>query len=117
MQHILLHIVAPFAVARIFCRTHWKRAFAVMIMAMIVDLDHLLADPVYDPNRCSINTHPLHTLPAIGAYLALALAPRVLRRRSTVATVESLEHPFQWIQWAGVGLVLHMGLDWLDCWM
>ena len=28
---------------------------------MLIDLDQLLATPIFDSNRCSINFHPLHT--------------------------------------------------------
>ena len=36
---------------------------------MFVDLDHLLANPIYDPCRCSIGFHPLHNYFAIVIYL------------------------------------------------
>lgn len=65
---------------------------------MLVDVDHLLADPVYDPGRCSIGYHPLHSALACGIYVALC-APRATRL-------------------VGIGLVIHMCLDGLDCaWM
>ena len=35
---------------------------------MLVDLDHLLATPIFKENRCSINFHPLHSYVAIGFY-------------------------------------------------
>jgi hypothetical protein len=35
---------------------------------MLVDLDHLLANPIFQENRCSINFHPLHSYIAIGIY-------------------------------------------------
>jgi hypothetical protein len=66
-----------------------------MIATMLVDLDHLLAPTLYDPNRCSIGFHPLHTTPAIVAYCALALLPRT--------------------RLIGIGLVIHMALDGIDC--
>jgi hypothetical protein len=66
-----------------------------MVATLVVDADHLLATPVYDPDRCSIGFHPLHTTPAIVLYLALAAVPRT--------------------RVVGVGLVLHMALDALDC--
>lgn len=66
-----------------------------MLAAMIVDLDHLLATPIYDPHRCSIGFHPLHTAPAIGAYIVLALLPAT--------------------RLFGLGLIIHMALDALDC--
>lgn len=66
-----------------------------MMATMLVDLDHLLANPIYDPNRCSIGFHPLHTWPAIALYAALALHPRT--------------------RLIGLGLLIHMLLDFSDC--
>ena len=40
---------------------------------MLVDADHLLASPIFDPSRCSIGFHPLHTLPAMAVYAGLSL--------------------------------------------
>jgi len=37
---------------------------------MLVDLDHLLATPIFAENRCSINFHPLHTYTAMVFYFA-----------------------------------------------
>ena len=93
--HLLLHVAVPGAVAYGFFRPHWRKAWAVMVATMLVDLDHLLAVPLYDPNRCSIGVHPLHTWPAIAIYVVLALVPRT--------------------RWVGVGLVIHMALDFGDC--
>ena len=42
-----------------------------MIATMLVDVDHLLASPIYAPNRCSINFHILHTYYAMGVYVLL----------------------------------------------
>ncbi len=36
---------------------------------MLVDVDHLLANPVFDAHRCSVGFHPLHSYPAILVYL------------------------------------------------
>ena len=93
--HLVLHAAVPGVVALIFFRPHWKRAWLIMFSTMLVDLDHLLADPIYDPARCGIGFHPLHSYPAIGAYVLL-LIPRASR---VVA----------------LGLVIHMALDALDC--
>lgn len=96
--HLLLHLLVPAAVARLWFRDRWRRAWLIMLLAMLVDLDHLLADPLYDPDRCSIGYHPLHTAPAVAAYALLALWP----------TTRLL----------AVGLLLHMALDAVDCaWM
>jgi hypothetical protein len=93
--HLVLHAAAPGAVAWFFFRTRWRRAWLIMLATMLVDLDHLLADPVYDPNRCGIGFHPLHTAPAIAGYAVL-----------------SLLRPARLI---GVGLLVHMALDLADC--
>jgi hypothetical protein len=93
--HLVLHAAIPGAVAWLFFRTRWRRAWLVMLATMLVDLDHLLADPVYDPNRCGIGFHPLHTAPAIAGYAVLTLL-----------------RPIRLI---GVGLLIHMALDLADC--
>lgn len=69
-----------------------------MAGTMLVDLDHLLAVPIFDPNRCSIGFHPLHAWPAIAAYVILASVPKNPNLRL-----------------AGAGLLIHMALDWVDC--
>ncbi len=62
---------------------------------MLVDLDHLLADPIYDPQRCSIGFHPLHKLWFIGFYIVLTFFPKT--------------------RLVGLGLTIHMALDSIDC--
>lgn len=62
---------------------------------MLVDLDHLLANPLYDPTRCSIGFHPLHTEIPIIAYFILSLFPKT--------------------RLVGLGLLIHMALDSIDC--
>ena len=47
----------------------------ILIATMVVDLDHLLATPVYDAARCSIGFHPLHTGPLVALYVLLWLGP------------------------------------------
>ena len=69
-----------------------------MLLTMIVDLDHLLANPIYEADRCSINFHPLHSYYAIGVYMIMIF----------------LRRPFNII---GIGLLLHMLTDFCDCLM
>lgn len=95
MIHMILHIIVPLAVSIIFFRQNWKFSFMIMMLTMIVDVDHLLANPIYDPNRCSIGFHPLHQIIPIGAYCLLGLFPKT--------------------RLAGLGLLIHMGLDSIDC--
>ncbi len=96
--HMALHFVVPGAIARICYRQIFFRAWLIMVATMLVDLDHLLASPMYDPGRCSIGFHPLHQYPLIAIYALFAALPktRVL----------------------GIGLLVHMLLDGIDCvWM
>lgn len=93
--HYGLHFVFPVFLAYIIFKKIWKRAYIIMLCTMIVDLDHLLADPIFDPNRCSIGFHPLHSYPAILFYLILIVHPR-----SRII---------------GIGLIFHMVTDWIDC--
>ena len=93
--HIVLHVLLPLVVAWLFFRDRWKRAWLIMLATMLVDLDHLAADPIVDPERCSVGFHPLHSWPAVGVYVAALFVPRV--------------------RLVGAGLVIHMGLDGLDC--
>jgi len=95
--HIALHILVPVGMAWFFFRSDWKKAALIMVAANLVDLDHLFASPVYDPNRCSIDFHPLHRILPISLYGAMMLLP------------------WKPVRWLGIGLIIHMLLDALDC--
>lgn len=95
--HLALHLLVPGIAAGIFYRDRFWKAWGVMFATMLVDLDHLLAQPIFDACRCSIGFHPLHTWPAIAAY-AILLVPAKTR-------------------WIGIGLLIHMALDQIDCWV
>ena len=96
--HLTLHFIVPALVACKFYLNRWKWAFLVLVGTMVVDIDHLLADPVFDPNRCGVGFHPLHSYPAIVVYLGLLAIPK--------------------LRLVALGLVIHMALDGVDCvWM
>jgi hypothetical protein len=95
VAHLVLHGVVPLFVAWFFFRDRWQRAALIMIATMVVDLDHLFANPLYDPQRCSIGFHPLHTVPVFFIYGLLTL-PKQTRL-------------------IGIGLLIHMALDGIDC--
>jgi len=96
--HIVLHVVVPGLVARLGWPKQTARAWGLMVATMVIDLDHLLADPLYDAGRCSLGFHPLHGWAALGGYVVLAA-----RRKTRVI---------------GAGLLLHLALDGIDClWM
>lgn len=95
MLHMVLHFVVPGVVTGAFFRKRWKFAYLVLVTTMLVDLDHLIANPIYDPGRCSIGFHPLHHPWLIILYLALCFVPRT--------------------RLVGIGLTIHMCLDAIDC--
>ncbi len=96
--HDILHFLIPALVAYFGFKENRLRVFLIMMATMAVDLDHLLADPIYDPSRCSINFHPLHSYAAIGVYCILPF--------------------FSKLRLIGIGLLIHMALDFIDCvWM
>ncbi|WP_199609598.1 DUF6122 family protein [Flocculibacter collagenilyticus] len=102
--HLVLHFVVPLLVALIIFRKQWRYAFIIMILTMVVDVDHLLATPIYDPLRCSIGFHPLHQWPFILLYAVMSIAPRFIPK-------------FNLIRLMGTGLIIHMILDSIDCQM
>ncbi|WP_158847507.1 DUF6122 family protein [Algibacter sp. L1A34] len=95
IAHYGCHFLLPLAVALIWFKPNWKTAYFIMICGMLIDLDHLLATPVFDPNRCSINYHPLHTYYALAVYILLLF--------------------FKKTRLVGLGLVIHIIADVVDC--
>ena len=67
------------------------------MLGLLVDVDHVLADPIYDAMRCSIGFHPLHSFYAVLLYCLLCV--------------------FKPVRLLGIGLLIHMLLDALDCLM
>ncbi len=68
-----------------------------MVAANLIDLDHLLADPIFDPGRCSIGFHFLHGWEAALVYIALLIIPR------------------WWTRASGFGALWHLCVDAGDC--
>lgn len=95
MTHIFLHFLIPLIISRAFFKNRWKKAYILMILTILVDLDHLLATPIYDAARCSIGFHPLHTVIPISLYLFACFIPKT--------------------RYIGIGLIIHMALDSIDC--
>ncbi len=95
MFHIALHFIIPALIIVTFYRKHWKVTYIVLISTMLVDLDHLVADPIYDAARCSIGFHPLHKIWFVCLYVVLCFIPNT--------------------RLVGIGLSVHMALDSIDC--
>ena len=93
--HYGIHFIVPLFIAYLFYRKKFLWASLILLSAMLIDLDHLFANPIYDPNRCSINFHLLHTYPFIIGYTILLF--------------------FKKTRIFGVALLLHILADYLDC--
>lgn len=95
LSHYGIHIGLPLLIAVIFFKSNWKIAYLIMLSGLLIDVDHLLANPIFDPNRCSINFHPLHSYFAVAIYLVLA----ILKKTRIL----------------GIGLLIHIIADSADC--
>jgi hypothetical protein len=95
--HYGIHFLLPIAIGFLFFKENRMRVILILLAAILIDLDHLLATPVFDPQRCSINFHPLHTYWAMLVYvLFFFIKP---------------------LRVVGLGLLIHLLADWIDCLM
>mgnify|MGYP000454035553 FL=1 len=97
LTHYSFHFIFPAFIAFYFFKKDWKKVYLIFISMMLIDLDHLLANPIFDPNRCSINFHPLHSYIAISFYFIL-----LIWKKTRVI---------------GMGLLLHILADTIDCFL
>ncbi|MGI9538434.1 MAG: DUF6122 family protein [Desulfocapsaceae bacterium] len=95
--HYSNHFLVPFIFSRLLWKENWFKAGLIMTATMFIDLDHLLAVPVFDPGRCSIGFHPLHTVWAALFYCGLLMIPSWIIRALSV------------------GLLWHLCTDYIDC--
>jgi len=95
--HYGLHFIFTAIISFLFFRKNWKKVYLIFIATMIIDLDHLLATPIFDPNRCSVGFHPLHSYIAIGFYFIGLL--------------------FNKTRVIAIGLLLHIVADFVDCFL
>lgn len=95
--HYSFHFIVPAIIAYLFFKENWKKVYLVFIVTMLIDIDHLVANPIFDPNRCSINFHPLHSYIAISIYFLLSIW-----KKSRILAI---------------GLLLHILADSIDCFL
>ena len=97
LVHYGIHLGLPLVIAFAFYpKKHWGVAL-LLLAGLAIDLDHLWAHPVFDPNRCSIGFHPLHSYVAIACYATLLF--------------------FRKTRLAGAALMIHIAADLADCWL
>ncbi|MEK6937460.1 MAG: DUF6122 family protein [Nanoarchaeota archaeon] len=68
-----------------------------VVSSNLIDIDHLLAQPIYDSKRCAINFHPLHSWYTFPLWVIGLL----FRNR--------------YIRYFCLGVLLHLWLDGINC--
>lgn len=95
--HYSFHFLLPFIFAYLFFKEKWKIAGLIMVSTILIDLDHLLASPIFDPNRCSVGFHPLHSIWVLIVYFLMLFIPS-----------------WKWRAFA-FGCIWHLLTDKIDC--
>lgn len=88
MARLDVHLAISFAVGSALNLSGEDMAY--FLAANLVDIDHLTADPIYDPDRSSF-VHPLHQVWPVACLAGGALNI-----------------------WLGVGMAMHFYIDYLD---
>ncbi|WP_047419811.1 DUF6122 family protein [Cellulophaga sp. Hel_I_12] len=93
--HYGIHFIVPFFIAFVFFKEKRSRVLLILLAGILIDVDHVLADPIFDPERCSIGFHLLHQYWAIAVYFVLLF--------------------FKKTSIFGIALLLHILADTVDC--
>jgi Family of unknown function (DUF6122) len=94
--HYSMHFVVPLFIALLIDKNNYLKIFAILLSTMIMDVDHLFANPIFMANRCSINFHFMHHLYWLPIYISLIF----------------FKGNFRII---GIGLSFHILTDFVDC--
>ncbi|WP_437396733.1 DUF6122 family protein [Flagellimonas lutimaris] len=98
LRHLLhygIHFLVPILIAFWFFNGQSVKIALILLAGIIIDIDHLWATPLYDPNRCSLGFHALHSYWAILVYSILPF--------------------FKTTRIIGLALIIHIFADTLDC--
>ena len=95
--HYGIHFLVPIAIGLLFFKENRLEIILILLAGILIDVDHVFADPIFDPNRCSINFHPLHTYWAIAIYMSFLF--------------------FKKTRIYGIALITHIVADLADCWL
>ncbi|MER3376499.1 MAG: DUF6122 family protein [Allomuricauda sp.] len=97
-RHILhygIHFLVPILIAIFFFKENKIKIALILLAGIMIDVDHLWAEPLFDPSRCSIGFHPLHSYWAILVYSVLPF--------------------FKVTRVIGLALIIHIVADMVDC--
>ncbi len=93
--HYGIHFIVPIIVGLLFFKKNKGFVILVLLAGIVIDIDHLFANPIFDPNRCSVGFHPLHSYIAIAVYIGLLF--------------------FKKTRIFGIALLIHIVADVTDC--
>jgi len=93
--HYGIHIIVPIAIGLIFFKNNRIWIVLILLSGILIDVDHLIAKPIFDSGRCSINFHPLHSYWAIGVYTLMF----IIKKTRII----------------GLALLIHILADLVDC--
>ncbi|MCL6272857.1 DUF6122 family protein [Muricauda sp. 2012CJ35-5] len=93
--HYGIHFLVPIAIGLLLFKENRLKITLILLAGMLIDIDHLWADPIFDSNRCSINFHFLHSYWAILIYCILPF--------------------FKPTRLIGLALIIHIIADFSDC--
>ncbi|WP_350285257.1 DUF6122 family protein [uncultured Croceitalea sp.] len=93
--HYGIHFLVPVAIGLLFFKDNCIKVTLILLAGIVIDLDHFLATPIFDPQRCSIGFHPLHSYYFIALYVLLVF--------------------FKKTRLIGLALVIHIIADLADC--
>lgn len=93
--HYGIHFALPPLIAWIWYRRSFKTAALILLAGILLDIDHLWANPIFDTGRCSIGYHTLHQWPFITLYVLLL--------------------GFKHTRIAGLAFLVHILADTADC--
>lgn len=97
LVHYGIHFLVPVLVGFYFFKDNRLKAILILLAGIVIDVDHLLATPIFEANRCSIGFHPLHSYWAIGLYVVLFF--------------------FKKTRLVGLALLIHIVADISDCFL
>ena len=95
--HYGVHFAVPLLIGFLCFKKDRLKISLILLAGIAIDIDHLWANPIFDPNRCSINFHLLHSYWAILVYCMLPF--------------------FRPTRIVGLALIIHIIADMLDCLM
>lgn len=93
--HYGIHFLVPIAIGLLFFKQNQLKVVLILLAGVLIDIDHLLANPIFDNSRCSIGFHPLHSYVAIAGYFVLVF--------------------FKKVRIFGIALLIHILADTVDC--